>query len=86
MRKALIVSKRGLLTLPTALRKRFGIKDGRPIILEDQDNALTLKPAIVLEVEMYTDSQISEWNKTDRLEDAEKNRVLKRLKTRKAQT
>ena len=86
MRQTLIVSKRGQLTLPTALRKRFGIKDGGPIILEEQDNALTLKPAMVLEVEMYTDSQISEWDKADHLEDAEKNRVLKRLKARKAQT
>ena len=86
MRQTLIVSKRGQLTLPTALRKRFGIKDGGPIILEEQDNALTLKPAMVLEVEMYTDSQISEWDKADQLEDAEKNRVLKRLKARKAQT
>ena len=86
MRQTLIVSKRGQLTLPTALRKRFGIKDGGPIILEEQDNALTLKQAMVLEVEMYTDSQISEWDKADHLEDAEKNRVLKRLKARKAQT
>ena len=86
MRQTLIVSKRGQLTLPTALRKRFGIKDGGPIILEEQDNALTLKPAMVLEVEMYTDSQISEWDKADQIEDAEKNRVLKRLKARKAQT
>jgi hypothetical protein len=36
----------------------------------------------VLEIEMYTDSQISEWDKADLLEDAEKKRFLKKLKAR----
>ena len=66
MKQTLIVSNRGQLTLPTNLRKRFGIKDGGPIILEERDNELALKPAMVLEVEMYTDDQIAEWDKADR--------------------
>ena len=67
MKQTLIVSNRGQLTLPTALRKRFGIKNGGPIILEERDSELALKPAMVLEVEMYTDVQISEWDKADHL-------------------
>jgi len=83
MRQTLIVSNRGQLTLPTNLRKRFGIKNGGPIILEERDNELALKPAMVLEVEMYTDAQISEWDKADHLDDAERGSISKRLKTRK---
>ena len=82
MRQTLIVSNRGQLTLPTNLRKRFGIKNGGPIILEERDNELALKPAMVLEVEMYTDTQIAEWDKEDRLDDAERKRLLQRLKSR----
>ena len=82
MRQTLIVSNRGQLTLPTNLRKRFGIKNGGPIILEERDNELALKPAMVLEVEMYTDTQIAEWDKEDRLDDAERKRSLQRLKSR----
>lgn len=82
MRQTLIVSNRGQLTLPANLRKRFGIKNGGPIILEERDNELALKPAMVLEVEMYTDTQIAEWDKEDRLDDAEKKRLLQRLKSR----
>ena len=81
MRQTLIVSNRGQLTLPANLRKRFGIKDGGPIILEERDNELVLKPAMVLEVEMYTDAQVSAWDETDRLEDAERQSVLQRLAT-----
>lgn len=83
MRQTLIVSNRGQLTLPTNLRKRFGIKSGGPIILEERDNELVLKPAMVLEVEMYTDTQVAEWDKEDQLDDAERKRLLQRLKARK---
>jgi antitoxin PrlF len=80
MKQTLIVSNRGQLTLPTNLRKRFGIKNGGPIILEERDNELALKPAMVLEVEMYTNKQIAEWDKEDQLDDAERKRLLQRLK------
>ena len=83
MRQTLIVSNRGQLTLPASLRKRFGIKDGGAVILEERDNELVLKPAMVLEVEMYTDAQLSAWDEADRLDDAERQSVLQRLAARK---
>jgi len=83
MRQTLIVSNRGQLTLPASLRKRFGIKDGGAIILEERDNELVLKPAMVLEVEMYTDAQVNAWDEADRLDDAERHRVLQRVAAQK---
>ncbi len=83
MRQTLIVSNRGQLTLPASLRKRFGIKDGGAIILEERDNELVLKPAMGLEVEMCTDAQMSAWDEADRLHDAERQSVLQRLTARK---
>lgn len=83
MRQTLIVSNRGQLTLPASLRKRFGIKDGGAIILEERENELVLKPAMVLEVEMYTEAQMSAWDEADRLDDAERQSVLQRLAARK---
>jgi antitoxin PrlF len=83
MRQTLIVSNRGQLTLPASLRKRFGIKDGGAIILEEREHELVLKPAMVLEVEMYTEAQMSAWDKADRLDLAEQQSVLQRLEARK---
>jgi len=83
MKQTLIVSSRGQLTLPANLRKRFGIKDGGAIILEERGNELVLKPAVVLEVEMYTDAQVAAWDEVDRLDDAERERVVQRLAVRK---
>ena len=82
MRQTLIVSNRGQLTLPANLRKRFGIKNGGAIILEERDNELVLKPAMVLEVEMYTDEQVLAWDEADRLDDAERQTVLRHLAAR----
>ena len=82
MRQTLIVSNRGQLTLPANLRKRFGIKNGGAIILEERDNELVLKPAMVLEVEMYTDEQVLAWDKADRLDDVERQTVLRHLAAR----
>lgn len=83
MRQTLIVSNRGQLTLPANLRKRFGIKDGGAVILEERGNELVLKPAMVLEVEMYSDAQVSAWDEADRLDDSERRSVLDRLAVRK---
>ena len=83
MKQTLIVSNRGQLTLPANLRKRFGIKNGGAVILEERDNELILKPAMVLELEMYTDAQVSAWDEADRLDDAERQNVLQRLAARK---
>jgi antitoxin PrlF len=83
MKQTLIVSNRGQLTLPANLRRRFGIRDGGAIILEERGNELILKPAMVLEVEMYSEAQVSAWDEADRLDDAERSSLLKRLAARK---
>ena len=83
MRQTLIVSNRGQLTLPARLRRRFGIKDGGAVILEERGTELVLKPALVTEVEMYTEAQVSAWDNADRLDEAERKRVRKRLAARK---
>lgn len=82
MRQTLIVSNRGQLTLPASVRKRFGIKNGGAVIMEERDNELILKPAMVLEVEMYTDEQVLAWDEADRLDDTERQTVLGRLAAR----
>ena len=80
MKETLIVSGRGQITLPAALRKKTGIKEGTAVIIEDRGNELVLKPAAVLEIEMYSDRQIEEWDREDRLAPQEKTSLLKKVK------
>lgn len=83
MRQTLIVSSRGQITLPADIRKQFGIKSGAPVIIEDRNGELVLKPAVVVEVEMYSTEQIAEWDRQDRLDEAGRKAVAARLPKRR---
>ena len=78
MHQTLIVSTRGQITLPADIRKQFGIKSGEPVIIEDRNGELVLKPATVLEVEMYSPEQVAEWDQQDQLRDAQRKALLNR--------
>jgi len=79
MRKNVIVSDRGQITLPANLRKRLGFNPGSVVIVEDRQGEIILKPAAVMEIEMYSDADISRWDEDDRLKSVEKETALKRL-------
>ena len=76
MPNPLIVSNRGQITLPAAMRKRLGIKGGDIVILEDRGTEIVLKPAVVLELQHYSDDDIRNWDAEDRLDDRERARIL----------
>ncbi|MCP4044337.1 MAG: AbrB/MazE/SpoVT family DNA-binding domain-containing protein [Gammaproteobacteria bacterium] len=79
MSETLVVSSRGQITLPAALRKRFGLKHGDVVILEDHGNEVVLKPGIVLEIQHYNDEQIATWDAEDGLSDTERAKIVKAL-------
>lgn len=76
MSNPLIVSNRGQITLPAAMRKRLGIKGGDVVILEDRGTEIVLKPAVVLEIQQYSDDDIAQWDAEDRLGDRQRARIL----------
>ena len=79
MQETLVVSSRGQITLPAVLRKRFGIKSGDVLILEDRGNEIVLKPGVVLEIQYYSDEQIAEWSAADAMTEQERSHILDRL-------
>ena len=81
MRETLIVSGRGQITLPAAMRKKLGIEPGSAVIIEDHDGELTLKPAVVLQIETYSDEQIAQWDREDVLTPEERQRILTLLQS-----
>ena len=76
MSETLVVSSRGQITLPAALRKRLGIKGGDVVILEDRGNEVVLKPGVVLEIQHYSDEEIAQWDAEDKLSDQERAQIL----------
>lgn len=82
MSETVIVSSRGQITLPAAMRKHLGIQSGGAVIIEERDGELTLKPAAVLEVEHYSDEAIARWDAEDSLSAEERRRILARLQAK----
>ncbi|MFM1812137.1 MAG: hypothetical protein RLZZ336_1075 [Cyanobacteriota bacterium] len=78
-REVLAVSSRGQITLPADMRRHLGIQPGGAVIIEERDGELRLKPAAVLEVELYTDEQIAAWDREDALSPQERQRILQRM-------
>jgi bifunctional DNA-binding transcriptional regulator/antitoxin component of YhaV-PrlF toxin-antitoxin module len=64
------------------MRKKLGIQPGGVLIAEDRNGEVVLRPAAVLEIEMYSDQDIAQWDKDDQLLVAEKEAILKKLKRR----
>ena len=79
MNETLVVSSRGQITLPAAIRKRLGIKSGDVVMLQDRGNEIVLKPSIALEVQQYTDEQMTQWDREDTLSKQERTRILNAL-------
>ena len=81
LREVLTVSSRGQITLPAEMRRHLGIEPGGAVIVEYCGGELRLKPAAVLEVELYSDEDIAEWDQADALSDQERQQILERLKS-----
>ena len=55
------LSSRGTVTLPAALRRELGLAEGDVLTVKVADGAIVLTPAVLTEVEAYTDRRIREF-------------------------
>jgi AbrB family looped-hinge helix DNA binding protein len=55
------VGKRGVITIPATLRKRFGLDDGSLVIAEEREDGILLRPAVAAPVEIYGNERIAEF-------------------------
>ena len=47
------VGKRGTVVIPSTLRRRYGMSEGRLLVAEARDDGILLRPAAVLPLEVY---------------------------------
>ncbi|MBI5420622.1 MAG: AbrB/MazE/SpoVT family DNA-binding domain-containing protein [Deltaproteobacteria bacterium] len=83
MKENVMVSGRGQITLPAKVRKRLGLTSGGVLVLEERKGEIVLRPAVVVEIETFSDSDIAAWEKEDRMTDAERAAIRKRLGRRR---
>jgi AbrB family looped-hinge helix DNA binding protein len=62
MKAAVIINSRGVITLPSKLRKSMGLKADDQLIAETTPEGLLLRPAVTLPVEIYSADRVREFD------------------------
>ena len=83
MKENLIMSDKGQITLPAAMRKLLGLGKSSVLTAEQVGGRIVLTPAVVLETELYTDEQIAEWDRADAFKKGERQKLSSKLKGRR---
>jgi len=57
------MGKRGTVVIPSALRKRYRLEDGSPMLMEEREEGILMRPAVTtaLDVEVYTPERLAEF-------------------------
>ena len=78
-----IVGERGQITIPKEIRKKYGIKKKQPLIIEDKDGEIVIKPAVAVPIKeleklvrKFDDDFIREIVKEDLLKDGEEEKII----------
>ena len=71
MSKIISIDEQGTITLPQDLIKKYGLKAGGQIIIEETEAGLILRPSAKVSIEIYSDERIKEFRQQneDELED-----------------
>jgi len=76
MKTTVMVTSRGVITLPAKLRQALGLKADDILIAETTADGLLLRPSVTLPVEIYGDARVREFDEGE----AELKKVLERKK------
>ena len=67
------LSSRGTVTLPAGLRRELGLSEGDVLTVRIVNGAIVLTPAVITEVEAYTDERIREFESAAEMSEDELN-------------
>ena len=61
MKERVTINNRGVVTIPAALRRAFGLKAGVELIVEGTPEGILLRPAVSVPIESYSEERIAEF-------------------------
>jgi AbrB family looped-hinge helix DNA binding protein len=80
MTKVITVNGRGALTLPKEAREKLGVTRGGQLVVDiDENGEITLRPGVVMPVEIYSAARVKEFQRMN-----ESPLAGKKLRWRKA--
>ncbi len=61
MKERVTINDRGVVTIPAALRRAFGLRAGEELIAEETPDGILLRPAVSVPIELYSEERIAEF-------------------------
>lgn len=74
------VGKRGVITLPARMRRRFGLDEGSFVVAEERAEGILIRPAEVIPVEIYTREREAEFILNNAVDAADYKRACAAVK------
>jgi AbrB family looped-hinge helix DNA binding protein len=61
--QTILIGKRGTVVIPSKIRKRYKLDEGSPMIIEEREDGILMRPAVTtpIEVEIYTPERLAEF-------------------------
>jgi AbrB family looped-hinge helix DNA binding protein len=55
------IGRNGTLVIPAKLRRRYGLKEGGMVVLEESEDGISIRPAVAVPVEVYSPRRKAEF-------------------------
>jgi AbrB family looped-hinge helix DNA binding protein len=61
--QTVLMGKRGTVVIPSRVRKRYRLDEGSPMLVEEREEGILMRPAVLspVEVEVYTPKRLAEF-------------------------
>ena len=74
------VGRNGTLVIPARLRRRFGLKEGGMVVIEESEDGISIRPAVALPVEAYSARRKAEFLLNNAVNAADYRRALRAVR------
>ena len=74
------IGRNGTVVIPARMRRRFGIKDGGLVIVEETADGLSIRPAVAVPVETYTTQRKAEFLLNNAVDAADYKRAVRAVR------
>lgn len=74
------VGRNGTLVIPAKLRRRFALKEGGMVVLEETEDGISIRPAVAVPVEVYSARRRAEFLLNNAVDAADYKRALRAVR------
>jgi len=74
------IGRNGTLVIPAKLRRRFALKEGGMVVLEETDDGINVRPAVAMPVEVYSARRKAEFLLNNAVDTADYKRALRAVR------